>query len=265
MKKYRHLLKYELKTLFKDSTNLFLLVYPLIMLAMLGWMIPAIIDKVNNNNTSNIILMIALATVFAVGSFVAGAMLGFSLLENKDEKTILSIAVSPIRVSGYILFKSIYTYILAFLGNFILIGGLKLFFRDDYVYYNGVESIYMLDLLTWGNVISFVLVNSLFVPSVALAFGSLAKNKIEGFAYMKSSGFIIMIPLLTLLEAFRDWKQYILGIFPNFWSIKAILNITMGLEHSANLPYYLYLLIGGLYMIAISFAAYRLFMKKNNV
>jgi hypothetical protein len=82
---------------------------------------------------------------------------------------------------------------------------------------------------------------------------------------MKSSGLIIMLPLLTLLNAFMDWKQYLLGILPNFWTIKPLLNLVLSLDSSSNLPFYGYMIIGGAYALGLSLLAYRMFLKRANL
>ncbi|MFA5467234.1 MAG: hypothetical protein WC251_05215, partial [Candidatus Izemoplasmatales bacterium] len=200
--------------------------------------------------------------VAALGGFMGGAMLGFSLLENKDENTILSIAVSPITISGYTTFKSIYTFILAFFGNIVLFGGLKLLFEDVFTINYGGMTINLLENINWGHIIAFSVASGLIVPTFAMLIASIAKNKIEGFAFMKSSGLVIMLPLLTLINAFQDGKQYLLGIVPNFWTIKPILNLALSLDHPSDLSFYGYILIGSIYMIGLAFLCYRFFIKR---
>lgn len=267
MKKYLALLKYELKTILKDSMGLFMILYPLLMLFVCGFLLPAILGRTTSadSNASTITLLIGFVVVLSVGGYIMGVMLGFSFLENKDENTLQNIAASPVRISGYALFKIIYTYVIALIGNWVMIGGLKLIASDKYeVVYNSI-SIRLLDQIGWGHVAVFAAVSSLMVPAVALVVASIAKNKIEGFAFMKSGGFIIMMPLLTLLTFFMDWKQYFLGFFPNFWSIKPLLNLALSSTQEANLSFYLYMLIGAVYTLGLSFLAYRMFIKKANL
>ncbi|MFA6889931.1 MAG: hypothetical protein WCQ80_02785, partial [Bacilli bacterium] len=100
------------------------------------------------------------------------------------------------------------------------------------------------------------------VPLVASVIGGIAKNKIEGFAYMKFGGFFVMIPSLVLLPFFFDWKQYLLGIFPNFWSIKAVLVASLGSQQAADLSFYGYLAIGCLIQAVITILSIRILSKK---
>lgn len=262
MRKYINLLKYEFKTILKDATNLFLILYPFILLILIGLIIPLAFKKAGNIPAFGIILVLVIS--LSVGGFVSGALLGFSLIENIDEKTILSIAVSPIRVEGYTFFKISYTYILAIISNLIIVGGLKLINNDVYIVQINNQTIHLLDNFSWLHIIVFSFVNGLLVPSVALLIASLAKNKVEGFAFMKSGGLFSLLPSLTLLNFFSDEKQYILGIFPNFWSTKAMINVAIHSKASSNLNYFIYMLIGSLYLIALLIITLKLFLKKVN-
>ena len=74
-----------------------------------------------------------------------------------------------------------------------------------------------------------------------------------------------MTPLLTIIPALADAKQYILGILPNFWAIKGMLNLALNSTHASNLNFYLYLLIGSIYSIIISILSLKVFIKKSGI
>jgi len=262
MKKYVKLLKYELKTLYKDPMNLFMILYPFLMLAVLGLLVPEIVERAGAE-ASRIVLLIGLTLAFVAGSYISGVLLGFSLIENKDENTILGLAVTPASVSGYAAFKIAYGFVISLFSNLILLGGLKLIAADRYVLEAGGFQIRLLDNLSWGKVIFFSLANSLFVPAVALVLGSFAKNKIEGFAFLKAGAIVIFLPVLAHLDVFKNQNQYILGVLPNFWTVKGMINAATSAEGAYDLPFYGYMLIGIAYYAAISGLTFRLFFRKN--
>jgi fluoroquinolone transport system permease protein len=268
MKKYLNLLKYEMKTLIKDSMNRFMIFYPLLMLFIIGYLLPKIVQKTTSGiETAGAIytLLIGFVMALAIGGYVMGAMLGFSLLENKDEKTILSIAVTPITVEGYATFKITYTYVFAIISNLIILGGAKLFASNQYVIDMGAGPVSLFDNISYLHILIFAIVNSLLVPAIALIFAAFAKNKVEGFAFMKGGGMIIMTPLLAIIPALTDVKQYILGIIPNFWAIKAMLNLALNSSEPSNLNFYIYLVIGAVYSILISVVSLKFFIKKSEL
>ncbi|MCX5775318.1 MAG: hypothetical protein NTV44_03020 [Firmicutes bacterium] len=263
MKKYLVLLRYEFKTLVKDPMNLFMLIFPFVILLLCGWMIPAILQRAGaSNGASAITLLISFALCETMGGYITGAMLGFSLLENRDENTLVSISVTPMSLKGYTLFKSIYAFIFSFLGNLVMVAGLKLFASDAYVIVYGGFTISLLGNISYFEIIIFSLVTALIVPFFGGLFSAVAKNKIEGFAIMKTGGLIIMIPMLCLLPAFAGGWQYAVGIAPNFWPMKALLNIAMGSTNSANINFWWYMAIGTVYQIALSAIALKIFLKK---
>mgnify|MGYP000892654358 CR=1 FL=1 len=264
MKKYFGLFKYEIKTIVKDMMNLFIFLYPVLMLFICGYLLPAIISKTSsdNPNAQAIALLIGFVLLISIGGFMMGAMLGFSLLDNRDENTLSNIAVSPITVSGYATFKIIYTYILSILGNIFMVGGIKLLASDSYVVNYGGVTIGLFDNISYGYIIFFSVVSSLIVPFVALILGAIAKNKIEGFALVKGGGLFVMIPMLILLDSFQDAKQYIFGIFPNFWPMKALLNLALNSQNDANLNFWIYMLIGTIYPLILGYFALKGFVKK---
>jgi len=261
MKKYFGLFKYEIKTILKDKFGFILIIYPLLMFAIIGFVLPA----AGNNSTAEmtaLLFVIVMVMSLSFGSYMAGVLLGFSLIENKDENTIHGIAVTPVTVSGYILFKLVYIYMFSVIGNLFLIGGLKIFAAEAYVIEYGGETLNLLSNISWGHVFIFSFVNSFFAASVALLLATFASNKIEGFAYLKAGGIFLLLPLLSLLSFFSDGKQYILGVIPNFWPTKAMLNIMMINRHPSNLNFYLYMLIGFLYMIVLAAFSFKLLKRK---
>lgn len=267
MKKYLVLLKYEMKTILKDPMNIFMVFFPLIMLAICAFLLPAILNATTSPDSaaSAYTLLIGFTVILAMGGYISGAMLGFSLLDNKDENTLLNIAVTPITISGYATFKIVYSYVISVISNIVMLFGLKILASDAYVITLMGHEIRLLDTISYGEGLAFSVVASLLVPAIAMIIVSVAKNKIEGFAVMKGGGLFIMIPMLALIQFFQDGKQYLLGILPNFWTFKAILNESMGYGTSANLPFWAYLLIGGVYTTALAYLSLRMFLKKVNM
>ena len=112
----------------------------------------------------------------------------------------------------------------------------------------------------------FAFSSAFFTPSLGLVIAGLANNKIEGFAYMKSTGFIMLIPALLLLESFKGMGQCFLALFPNFWFtqgmlIKMLPGFPM-LSQTANINFYWYMLVGAITAIVYAILTFRFFMKR---
>jgi fluoroquinolone transport system permease protein len=266
MKKYLRLLRYEMKTILRDPMNAFILFYPFLMLFLCGWLLPAITDRTGAEGAARTItLLLGFVVAISLGGYMMGGLLGFSLLENKDEKTLWSIAVTPVTVEGYAVFKTIYAFFFSVVSTFVMTAGMKLFASESYMIDYGGVSIGLFDGISYGQIAIFSVVSGLLVPSVGAVFAGFARNKIEGFAFIKSGALIVLIPMLALLDSLQDAKQYFLGVAPNFWPVKALLNLALQSNAAANLDFWLYMLIGTLYPLALGILAMRAFVRKTGL
>ncbi|MGI6561970.1 MAG: hypothetical protein ACOX3Q_05335 [Clostridia bacterium] len=260
MKKYLSLLKYELKTVLRDPVNLFMCLFPVIVLILSCYVFPLIMESVDPTKgmTLQITMLLLLVIILAFGSFFLAALATFLLLEQKDENTLHTIAVTPLGTSGYLKFKMTYIYIVSVIGIIAILLGTKLIAGDKYAI--GGKSLF--DNINAFHILSFAVINGLFTPALGMLQAAFAKNKVEGFAFIKGTGILALIPALMILEAFQGGLQYVLGIFPNFWAIKGMVLELMPYEHGANLSFPFYLLIGGVYNILLLVLAYRYFVKR---
>lgn len=253
------MLKYEFKNIVRDKMTLLLLVYPLLIIMVGAYLIPALLDNYATGGGSQTTGITIIIIVFAsIAPFITAAMLGFNLLDHRDENTLNTIRVTPLSLRGYIVFKGIYGYLLSVFASFFSLFGVKHLSGDGYM----LGGMNLWDSFAWTDMLLFALVASLFTPLFALALGALAKNKIEGFAYMKSSGLFIMAPVLSVLASMQDYKQYLLGVVPIFWPVKGLLVSADLLNHDANLSVGAYYLVGIIYMSVLTLVLYKWFEKR---
>jgi len=203
-------------------------------------------------------MLILVLVILIFANFFLAAMATFLLLEQKDENTFNTLAVTPLGITGYLKFKLTYIYVMSLFCNLIVVYGTKLLAGDKYV----IGNINLLDNISFGKIFTFSLVNGLFVLSLTLIQASLAKNKVEGFAFIKGTGILAILPMLIVLDTFQGSLQYLLGIFPNFWHIKGIIQVIFPISSKANLSYPMYIIIGILYNIILLLSSYYLFNKK---
>jgi len=260
MSKYLSLLKYEAKTIVRDPINLYMCLFPVIILILSSFVFPRIFESIDpmQEATLKITMLLLLIVILAFGSFFLAAMATFLLLEQKDEHTLNTIAVTPVGTSGYLKFKMAYIYLMSVIGIIVILLGTKLIAGDKYT----VGGASFFDHIGISHIVSFAIVNGLFTPALGLLKSAFARNKVEGFAFIKGTGMLALVPALMILEAFQGGLQYVLGIFPNFWAIRGMLLKLMPSESAANLSYPMYLLIGGVYNVILLIAAYRFFHKK---
>ncbi len=261
MKKYMSLLNYEAKTIARDPINLYMCLFPAIVLFLSTFVFPKILESIGPEKgaTLKITMLLMLTFLLAFGSFFLAAMATFLLLEQKDENTLHTIAVTPVGTGGYLKFKMAYIYLMSVIGTIIVLFGTKLLAGDKYA----IGGVSIFDNISFLHIAAFAAVNELFTPTLGLLQAAIAKNKVEGFAFIKGAGILALVPALMILKTFQGPMQYLLGISPNFWAIRGMLLNLMPTENGADLNYPLYLLIGAAYNILLLILSYKLFLKKS--
>lgn len=263
MNKYFSLFKYELKNVLKDKMSFFMLVYPLLMLFITGFLVPEVLSRTETNPMAMSYTSVVLILInITIGAMMGGFLLGFALIENKDERTINSIAVTPASIKGYIAFKSVYATIISFIGNMVILFGLLLIAKDKLLVFDGANLVSAFRDIKAYHIIAISFTTSLLTPALAMVMASFAKNKVEAFVFVKAGGMVLMLPILMTLNFFDGATQYILSFLPHFWCAKAAYNVVSLNTNSANLSFWLYNLIGAVYAISIALIAARSFNRK---
>lgn len=260
MRKYLQLFRFEAKTILRDPITLFMCLFPLLTLGLSAFVFPRVLPSMNFLEAAAMKtgLLLALVALLTIGSFFVGAMSTFLLLDHKDEHTLHTISATPMGLSGYLMFKMAYVYLLTVLSSLLVLLGTKGLAGDAY----RIGNVRLFDRLDFFKTAAFALSSSLFAPALSLVQAAFAKNKVEGFAWIKGAGIVALVPMLLVLPAFSGWMQYALGIFPNFWAAKGIISVLYPLPSRADLSYGLYLAIGAAYNLLILYAAFRFFLKK---
>lgn len=145
-------------------------------------------------SVSDLRLVLAPVALMLPASLI-GWVVGFLLLEDRDEGTLLALAVTPVGQGGVLSFRLIAAGCLSALLAaatlpFVLPG---------------------LDLLRGFATLVLVGLSGMLATAVLPA---LARNKVEGLALTKVSNLVILVPLAALLPApFR----YLFGWLPSYW------------------------------------------------
>ena len=110
---------------------------------------------------------------------MVGMLLGFRVLEEKDEKVISVYATSPLGIKGYVNYRLFQSLILGLIEVMIL----SLF---------GIISEY--------NFIFTIIISVLLSPCIFLILAIMGKNKIQGMILLKLVGIFTMIPILQVIK-----------------------------------------------------------------
>ena len=145
-------------------------------------------------------LIVAFFALFQ-GTLISGTIFGFTLLDEKDDDTIKAMLVTPISLKNYALYRFGIPVLLAFLIVLLMIWGIG----------QAPVPVFPAICLAIGA--------SLNAAIVALFYGIVAENKVQGFAMSK---FVSTVGLTILFGWFvaPPW-QWLFSIYPPFLVCKA--------------------------------------------
>src|SRR5690606_2582788 len=229
---FRRTLMHELRNIIRDKMYLFFMVYPLILILIALWLIPYLANEVDLFASQIVTLVFILMT-----SFIYGAVTGFTLLDDQDDKVFFSLRITPIKVSYYIMIKLLISYLFGFIATIALL--LSTNFLEQ-------------------SILTYVLIASLAsfqAPFIALIVNTFASNKIEGFVVMKASGLILLLPIAALF--IHNWTEFFIGIVPGFWVARMVsMELIQGSYILPNYGYFIFGLIYNLVVIGLLFKNY---------
>ncbi len=129
--------------------------------------------------------------------YLAGLVIGFLLLDQRDDGTLTALQVTPLSLNGYLLYRLTMPMLLSIVMTLVAAP------------LSGVVNI------GFGKLVLTAVCAAPFAPIFALLLASLAQNKVQGFAITKVAGIILVPPLLAYFIT-APWT-IILGIFPTYW------------------------------------------------
>lgn len=233
------ILKSELKNILRDRMYMFFAIYPFIFVT-LGYFL---VEWINDNNPGSPWGSITAMMLIVVTGYVFGALIAFTLLDDKDDKVLMSLKITPISVKQYIYVKILVGMIFGFIATLVLI--LATNFLGDANFFL---------------IIAVALLGAIQVPSVALIVNSFSSNKVEGFVIMKLSGTVILFPLIGFLVT--GWAQYLLGVAPGYWAGRLIEIQLLPTEEGSAIVIFI---IGVAYNILATWLLMKLYTKKSNI
>lgn len=232
------IIKAEFKGMFRDKMYAFFAVYPAIFGALGYFLVQWFEDKYPGGLGAPITAMM----LIVVTGYVFGALIAFTLLDDKDDKVLMSLKITPINVKYYIYVKMIAGMIFGFIATLVLL--LATNFLPD------------ANFLT---IIGVALLGAVQVPSVVLIVNSFSDNKVEGFVVMKLSGMVLLFPVIGFLVT--GFAQRLLGVAPGYWA-GALVEIELGADTGNT---FLIFLAGVLYNILATWLLMKVYTKKSNI
>lgn len=230
--------KFELRKWLRDTFTAVVLFYPLLFGCVGRYLLP-VIEKQANVNLAPYYAVI----VVSIGMMTAkilGAVVGFSILDDRDDNILYTVKVAPLSMEVFIGLKLLLIYVVSVLGTAFV------------MWFSNLVPI--APAVLW----SIALLAGFQAPLLALLINYVASNKVEGFAAIKGLNVLVVFPIAALF--FTDIKEFLFAIEPSFWPAKALFGAITGVPQ--QLSYSGYYLIGLAYVVVATLMVYKLFAKK---
>jgi fluoroquinolone transport system permease protein len=208
---FRKLSGNDARLILRDSFILTMIGYILVIAVMMRYAVPWLSELVFTEYQFDLLPyypLIASYLTLALSPQISGYVFGFLLLDERDDQTLKALLVTPLPLLSFILYRLASASLLAF----CLV----------------IANLWIVNLMTF-TVLEIFLVAvgaGLFAPVIMIFLGTVAANKVEGFALMKILGVISLVPIAAWFLP-MPW-QLLAGIYPPYWVSKAMWIIAEG-------------------------------------
>ena len=190
----------DVQSVRRDSLWRWMLLLPLLLGAAVRWVIPDVMSRIGALIQLELLPYYPAVASFAlllITPIMVGALIGFLLLDQRDDLSLAALQVTPLPMRSYLAYRLTVPMLLSF---GLTVGALPL---------AGMAAAGVVPVLLAA------LAATPLAPIYALALASLAANKVQGFALMKAFGAWYLIPVIAYFVP-APW-QWAFGIMPHFW------------------------------------------------
>ena len=200
-----HLLRYDVRRMGRDPMLSFVFLYGFVISLALRWGWPALerwlLASYGMDWTPYRPLVIA-SVALLLGGFFLGILVGFLLLEEREDGTLNALRVSPMPLRTYLLYRVALPVALSFV------------FTPAMILVMGLGS------PPWHVVFWLTVANAPLGALGTLYFPSVARDKVQAFAYSKLLSFLTFLPIAAVFLEAPWW--YFTGVFPGTWNALAL-------------------------------------------
>lgn len=233
----------DLKNIRRESLLLYILLVPWLIVALLRWGLPPLAEILLISFQFNLEpyypLILSIFIILQV-PLLFGVVFGFLILDEKDDRILTILQVTPVTLEGYIRYRILTVVVFSIIYVLLVLGMTGL-----------------ITLSLWVKVLPITLVSGLFAVFSMFLLLAFASNKVEGLAIMKGMGIMMLGPMAAY---FIDSKwELLLGILPSYWPAKAFWLISEGQDA------WFYIAIGFVYTLIWILLLYNRFKSKASI
>jgi fluoroquinolone transport system permease protein len=199
----------DVRNVNRDSLLRLMLVYPWIMAVLLRWVIPWAAEGFADQ--FDVRPYYGMLTSFFGAMLMPqlfGYVIGFMLLDERDDGTLTALRVTPLSLDRYLSYKLIVPVLVSIVAVYIF-----------------VPVVGLIDV-PFAPLAPIAVLAALEGPVFALLLVSLAGNKVQGLAVMKGLSLLLVTPIVAYFVP-EPW-QWLFGLAPTFWPVKAFWQLLAG-------------------------------------
>lgn len=207
MKKIIKLSLIDFKLIFRDPALRTFLFFPLILISLIIWALPALVMKHD--------FLLPYLPVFLVVAVIENTQMfcfisSMVLIDEKESDVAKVYGVVPFTKWQFIISRFLIPYFFTVLLNIVLLK---------------IQPFYIISL---SSNLAISLLTGLIVPIYVLAINAIVKNRMQGMVYIKAFNMLVLIPIAAFFvpETFKHF----FGFFPTHWIFQSVDNVTKGLS-----------------------------------
>ncbi len=138
--------------------------------------------------------------LYLIMPMMVGVVIGFLLLDQRDDNTLTALQVTPLSLSGYLAYRISLPLLISFVLTILMVP------------LAGIEPVKPAAHL------AAALCAAPLAPMFALFNATFAQNKVQGFAVIKASSVVSLPPMIAYFVQ-SGW-QWLFGLIPTYWPVK---------------------------------------------
>lgn len=222
----------DLRQLLREPLNRQMLLGALIAPAAVGILMPVILPPIGDLvgvPLRPLTPEIVGYTIVVLLPVLFGVLIGFLLLDSRDEGTLAVLRVAPVPLWQVLIVRLVAPTLLSIVVTALVLAAFEPPLRP----------------LGWGGRLLTALLAAGLAPWFALVLVTLARNKVAGMAVMKALGNVLLLPPVVAL-IWPGWAEALVMVFPSYWPVKLYWQLIHG---AANWPLFA---TGGALVIAVN-------------
>ncbi len=200
---FRSLGPIDIRNVRRDSALSWMIFLPILSALVVRWGVPALTARLIEQYQFDLApyYPAILAYFFVVMCPITfGVLIGFMLLDEKDDNTLTALQVTPLSLNSYLGYRVAIPMVLTIILMYIIFPLANIW-----------------NLLP-GALFLTALAAAPMAPMFSLFLASQAQNKVQGFALMKMSGMLLFAPIFAYFID-SNWT-YAFGLIPTYWPMK---------------------------------------------